>query len=266
MPEMTSYSPGAFCWVELATTDAAGSKNFYSRLLGWSFVDNPAEGGVIYSMAMKDGKSVCGLYQIGPDMPGVPAGVPPHWSSYISVTDVDAQAARVADAGGSVMMPPSDVPNAGRMSIVADATGAVFGLWQPGEHFGAQLMHQSGALGWNELYTTDTEAAAAFYGNLFGWSRTINQTGPYAQDYHEFRNGETPAGGMLQIKPEWGEVPPNWSVYFCVDDCAASLEQAQSMGAEVVVPITEVEHVKFAFLKDPQGIYLGIVQVTSQDG
>ena len=66
---------------------------------------------------------------------------------------------------------------------------------------------------------------------------------------------------MRQIKPEWGEVPPNWSVYFCVDDCAASLELAESMGAAVVLPLTQVDNIRFAFLKDPQEIYFGLAQV-----
>ena len=257
MPEVTSHNPGSFCWVDLATTDAAASKRFYSQLLGWTYIDNPVGEGMVYSMVQKEGKNVCGLYQMGPGM----EGMPPHWSSYISVADVDAEVGRATAAGGSVVMPPGDVFDAGRMAFVADPTGAAFGLWQPKEHIGAQLIYESGALGWNELYTNDTEAAAGFYASLFGWSRSTHQVGPYNQDYHEFKNGEMPAGGMLKIQPEWGEVPPNWSVYFCLDDCAARLEQAVGLGAEVVVPIMQVEHVQFAFIKDPQGVYVGIVQM-----
>ena len=147
------------------------------------------------------------------------------------------------------------------MAFVADATGAAFGLWQAGAHIGAEVIYQPGALGWNELYTHDTEAAARFYADVFGWTATGNPVGPEGQIYTEFKAGDNQVGGMLQIRPEWGEVPPNWSVYFCVDDCAASLEKAQSMGAEVVVPVMDVARVRCCFIKDPQGIYLGLVQV-----
>ena len=256
MPEVTSHAPGSFCWVDLSTTDAAASKDFYSRLLGWTAVDNPMDNGMVYSMIQKDGKNVGGLYQMGPGM----EGVYPHWSSYIAVEDVDAQVARVTDAGGTVIMGPDDVFDAGRMAFVADPAGAVFGMWQAKEHIGAQLIYSPGSLGWNELYTNDTEVSADFYARVFGWTRTLSHTDPQGGQYHEFDNGGSPVGGMTQIKPEWGEVPPNWSVYFCVDDCAASLQEGEGMGAEIVLPLTQVDNIRFAFLKDPQGVYFGIAQ------
>ena len=257
MPVVTSHAPGSFCWVDLSTTDAQASKNFYSRLLGWTAIDNPAGEGMVYSMMQKDGKNVCGLYEMGPGMEGVPS----HWSSYISVPDVDATVERVTAAGGSLIMGPDDVFDAGRMAFAADPTGAVFGMWQPKEHIGAELIYAPGALGWNELYTYEPEAAAGFYTTIFGWSRAVTQPGGQGVDYHEFTNGGNPVGGMLQIRPEWGEVPPNWSVYFCVDDCAASLAVAEGMGVEVIVPLIQEGNIQFAFLKDPQGVYFGIAQV-----
>ena len=257
MPEVTSHSPGSFCWVDLATTDAEASKSFYSRLLGWTAIDNPVGDSMVYSMMQKDGKNVCGLYEMGTGM----EGVPPHWSSYISVEDVDAVVGQVTEAGGSLVMGPNDVFDAGRMAFAADPTGAVFGMWQPKEHIGAQLIYAPGALGWNELYTYQPDAAAGFYASVFDWSRAATHPDPQGGQYHEFTSGDSPVGGMMQIKEEWGEVPPNWSVYFCVDDCAASLEVAQGMGAEVIVPVTQVDNISFAFLKDPQGVYVGIAQV-----
>jgi predicted enzyme related to lactoylglutathione lyase len=257
MPEVSSHNPGTFCWIDLSTTDADASKNFYSQILGWTAIDNPVGNGMVYSMMQKDGKNVCGLYEMTPDM----EGVPPHWGSYISVTDVDAEVERITAAGGMVIMPPGDVFEAGRMAFVADPTGAAFGLWQAKEHIGAEIIYAPGSLGWNELYTADPDAAAGFYADVFGWTRATHQAGPQAQDYHEFKLAENNVGGMLQIQPEWGEVPPNWSVYFCVDDVEASLKQAQDMGAEVIVPVMSEASVRFAFLKDPQDIYFGIVQM-----
>ena len=260
--EVSSYSPGTFCWIDLATTDAAGSKNFYSQLLGWTAVDTPVGEDMVYSMMQKDGKNVCGLYQMDAGM--LEQGIPAHWTSYISVADADAVADQVAAAGGTVLMPPVDVFEAGRMSQVQDATGAAFGLWQPKEHTGAQVIYEPGALGWNELYTNSPEAAAKFYADVFGWTATTSAMGSEGTEYTEFKAGENSIGGMLQIQAEWGEVPPNWSIYLSVDDCAASLQQAQDLGAEVIVPLMSVENIRFAFIKDPQGVYLGIAQVVAE--
>ena len=95
MPEVTSHAPGNFCWADLSTTDAEASKNFYSRLLGWTAIDNPVGEGMVYSMMQKDGKNVCGLYEMGPGMEDVyPTG-----AAHISVEDVDSQVARATEAG-----------------------------------------------------------------------------------------------------------------------------------------------------------------------
>ena len=223
MPEVTSHNPGTFCWVDLSTTDGAASKHFYSQILGWTAIDNPAGNGMVYSMMQKDGKNVCGLYEMTPDMQGVPS----HWSSYISVTDVDAEVERITAAGGMVIMPPGDVFEAGRMAFVADPTGAAFGLWQAREHIGSEIIYEPGSLGWNELYTHDTEAASTFYASVFGWTRSTHPVGTEPEHYHEFMLGDTNVGGMLQIKPSWGEVPPNWGTYFNVEDLESSFQQAQ---------------------------------------
>ena len=259
MPEVTSHAPGTFCWVDLSTTDAEASKSFYSQILGWKAIDNPVGNGMVYSMMQKDGKNVCGLYELTPEM----AGVPPHWSSYVSVSDVDAEVERVTAAGGSVIMPPGDVLDAGRMAFVADPAGAAFALWQAREHIGAELIQEPGSLGWTELNTNDIDAATNFYGAVFGWNHGTIPMGPESGDYHTFDLNDQGIAGMMEIQPEWGEVPPNWAVYFCVDDVDASFQAAQELGAEIVVPVTEANTVRFAFLKDPQGVYVGIVQVMS---
>ncbi len=259
MPVMTSHAPGTFCWVELATSDAEASKNFYSQLLGWTWVDTPMSDSMAYTMMQKDGNFVCGLFQIHEQM--MAEGFSPHWACYVATDDVESATARVSAAGGNVINGPFDVFDAGRMSVVADPAGATFGIWQPKEHIGAGLISEPGSLGWTELYTNDIDSSAAFYGSLFGWNHGTMPMGPDGPDYHTFDQEGTGIAGMMAIKPEWGEVPPNWSTYFCVEDVDASFQAALDMGAESVLPITTAGNVRFAFLKDPQGVYFGIVQV-----
>lgn len=262
MPEVTSHTPGTFCWVELTTPDTEASKSFYSQLLGWTWTDNPMSETMVYTMLQKNDRFVGGLFQIHEQM--LAQGMHPRWVCYISTDDVEAATARVRDAGGNVITEPFDVFTAGRMSVVADPTGATFGIWQAGEHIGAGLVQEPGSLGWNELYTTDTEAANAFYASVFGWDRNTHQVGPEAEDYHEFTLGEAHVAGMLQIKPSWGEVPPNWGLYFCVEDIGAGFQKAQDLGAEVVVPVMQEADISFCYLTDPQGVYFGLVQLTGQ--
>ena len=262
MVEVSSHAPGNFCWIHLATTDAAASKDFYAQLMGWTYTDAPAGPDMVYTMAQKDGKNVVGLYEMDAGMRE--QGIPPHWESFIAVADVDAAVERVKAVGGSLIQEPFDVFDAGRTAVAVDPTGAVFALWQPKEHIGAQLVYQPGAMGWNELYTYQTAPASQFYADFLGWTATLERVGPEQQEYTVFKNGEQPVAGMMQIKPEWGEVPPNWSIYLGVDDCDASLQQAVSLGAEVIVPVTQEVNIRFAFIKDPQGVYLGIAQVTAE--
>lgn len=258
MPEMTKYTPGTFCWIDLATTNADASKRFYGELLGLTAQDNPLGEGMVYTIMQKGGKSVCGLFQMDGEM--LQQGVPPHWQSYVSVDSADQAVNKVSECGGTVMMPPTDVMDLGRMAVVQDLAGAIFSLWEPKSYIGADLIYEPGTLGWNELLTSDLSSASRFYSQMFGWSgATIKVSAE--QDYTHFKLGEQPVGGMIGIKEEWGEVPPNWAVYFCVVDCDASLQKAESLGAEVVLPTMESENVRFAFLKDPQGVYFGLAQV-----
>jgi hypothetical protein len=116
---------GVFNWNELMTNDVARAKAFFGATLGWTFSDMPMPGGGAYTLAHSGPAMVGGMV----DMTGVtPPGVPPHWFNYIEVDDVDHRVGLVAENGGKVLRPAFNVPNVGRIAIIADATGAVVGL------------------------------------------------------------------------------------------------------------------------------------------
>ena len=262
--QMTDYTPGTFCWADLATTDAAAAKAFYTALFGWTATDVPTDGGPDYTMLAKDGKDVCALWELGAEQ--CQQGVAPHWQSYVSVTSADATAAKAQELGGKVVLEPMDVMDVGRMAVLQDPTGATLSVWQPRAHAGAQLIREVGTLCWNELQTHDPAAAERFYHELFGWQAHANDA-LMDRTYWEFRDGDIPAGGMLQIQPEWGEVPPNWSVYFHVLDCDAALERAKSLGGEVLVPPMDIETIgRLAFIKDPTGAVFAVIAFEAQQG
>jgi predicted enzyme related to lactoylglutathione lyase len=262
MTEMTSYTPGTFCWVELSTSDAAAAKKFYTQLFGWTAVDMPAGPDMIYTMCQIDGKNVAALYQQGQEE----QGIPPHWNSYISVASADEIAAKAKALGGTVMGEPFDVMDAGRMALVQDPEGVVVGAWQPGRHIGAQLVNQPGAFNWNELATRDTAKAGEFYTKLFGWEAQTQDMGG-GMLYTIFMNGGRMNGGMMQISEEWGDMPPHWAVYFAVADCDASAEEVKELGGQVLMPPTDVPQTgRFAMVQDPQGAAFAIIKLANPPG
>ena len=258
MQETPGFAPGTFCWIELSTSDNQAAKKFYGELFGWTFIDNPMGPDVVYTMLQKDCKDVGGLYKLMPDM--VAEGVPPHWLSYVSVANADESAAKAKDAGGTLMKEPMDVMTHGRMAVIQDPTGAVFSLWQPGTTPGSGIYNVPGSFCWNELGTNDTAKAGDFYSTLFGWGRDTQDMGP--MQYTMFINGDRPAGGMYKITPEMGDVPPNWLVYFAVEDCDASAQKATDLGATIIAPPADIPGIgRFSIAMDPQGAAFAIIKL-----
>ncbi len=254
MHVVTEYPNGIFCWIDLATNDTAGAKTFYQGLFGWEANDVPTDMGTVYSRMEIAGKSVAGLGPMDPNMEA--QGVPPIWTSYVKHDDVNAVASRAQEAGGTVMFPPMDVMNEGRMTMIQDPMGAVFGVWQPKNHIGAQLVNMPNTLVWNELQTNDVERAKSFYGSVFGWTNQTDENG-----YVVFMAGDRAQAGMMAIDPSWGNVPPNWSVYIMVEDLDAAAAKAQELGGSLLVPPTEAGEIgRFSVVRDPQGGALTIMQ------
>ena len=123
----------------------------------------PAEADGRYFMARLRGKDVAALGSAPQE------GMPAVWNTYVTVTDVEETAEKVKDAGGTVMMEPFDVFDAGRMAVFADPSGAVFMAWKPNQMIGAYIVNEPNTLSWNELATRDVEGSKEFYGKVFGW-------------------------------------------------------------------------------------------------
>jgi predicted enzyme related to lactoylglutathione lyase len=251
--ERDSYEHGVPSWVDLGTPDPEAAAMFYGELLGWDIEQGPPEAGG-YAFAMLRGKMVAG---VGPQQnPG-----PPVWSTYVNVDDVDAVAAAVEANGGKAVVPPMDVMTAGRMAFFADPQGAVFGVWQPGDHKGAQIVNEVGSYCWSELLTTDVDAAKQFYGAVLGWGEhTSGDPG-----YTEWKVGDSSVAGMMP-KPDTmpAEAPPMWMVYFTVDDCDRSAGRVRDLGGHVMAEPMDVGPGRIAVVSDPQGAAFGIITFTEQ--
>ena len=261
MARFDSFTAGQFSWVDLMSPDPQASTRFYSGLFGWSSDATQDDAGGAYSMFDLGGISVAGMGTMPEEMKT--AGAPPTWSSYVTVEDVDASAARAQELGGKLQMPAMDIKQegslVGRMAVLVDPEGAYFSLWQAGSHPGAGATNEPSTFGWNELLSRDVEAAKQFYGGLFGW--TFKDSG----GYQEILVGERMNGGILPWRPEMGEMPAYWAVYFNVADCDKAVEKITELGGTVLVPATDIEPGRFAVVADPQGAAFNVMCMKNPD-
>jgi len=249
MANRTSYPPGTFSWAELVTSDADAAKGFYTEVFGWDYRDDPVGEGMVYSTALLGGQPVAALYRGDP---------PPHWNCYVTVTSADNAAARAAELGASTLAEPFDVLDAGRMAVIADPTGAALCLWEPRSHIGAAVVNAPGALTWNDLITPDVEAAARFYGDLFGWA-TLEI--PNAGGYRVIQNGGRSNGGMLSREV----IPPSWIPYFGHEDLSGLHARAGDLGGRALSEPVAVPSGRFALFADPQGALFAALTGTYDD-
>jgi predicted enzyme related to lactoylglutathione lyase len=248
MPEVTSYVEGTPSWVDLTTSDPEGARAFYGSLFGWDFdIGGPDTGH--YTMCRLDGRDVAGI-----NGQPAPEGMPPAWTTYLASDDADAMAARIADAGGTVMMGPMDVMEFGRMVIAADPAGAVFGLWQARALIGASLVNEPGAVIWNELATRDLAGVQSFYSAVLGCDWEEEDTGEGGPAYRLLKVGDNVVGGALQMGDEWPrEAPSHWTPYFAVADVDAAVASIERLGGGVRGPVTDSKYGRFVAASDPQG-------------
>lgn len=255
MPEVTSHKPGSFCWIELMAADQPAAKKFYTELFGWTFEDSPMGGDAVYTMLKLKGKNIGALYQLDKKQ----EAIPPHWNCYVAVSSVDEAAKKVAALGGKTVLPPFDVFDVGRMTVLQDPAGAMLSLWQAKKHTGAGIINEPGASCWHELGTNNEQTAGKFYSSLFGWA---TKTLPLSPPYTVFSNSGTDIGGMYGLTEQMKGFPPHWLPYLQVADCDATTKKAQSLGGSTVMPPTDIPNTgRFAYLRDPQGAMFAIIKL-----
>lgn len=253
MPTRDGYPQGVPSWADLVTPDVEGAKTFYSDLFGWEYTQGGTDS-MPYIMAQRNGLAAAGIGEMPED-----SDMPTVWSTYFAVDDVDRTITAIGENGGSMMMGPMDVFDAGRMAFAFDPTGAVFGIWQAGNHFGAAIVNEHGAMNWNELLSGDLDSALPFYQAVFGHTYETSQgpSGPYTA----ISAGDRVVAGAMP-KPS-DEIPNHWGVYFAVDDTPDAIATATAKGGQVVYGPMDIPDVGvFAGLTDPFGAHFTVIQLS----
>lgn len=251
-----SYKAGTPSWVDLMTSDQDAAIAFYADLFGWQIVKSGPDMGN-YAMCMKDGQSVAGIGVLPDD-----AQWPPSWTTYISTDDTDAVVAAALASGGQVMAPAMTVEGggqvSGRMAILADPAGGVFGVWEPHEHKGSGLANEPGSFAWNELLSRDPQASRDFLTALFGYEWKPMENSP--MEYFSAKVGDGEVFGVMEMLPNMPEgVPSYWNTYFAVDDADDAVARAVASGGTLLSKPTDTPFGRMAVIEDPQGASFSIV-------
>jgi predicted enzyme related to lactoylglutathione lyase len=237
---MSEYR-GRFVWFELMVDDPAAAKDFYGKVLGWSFEDAPMPGqaGESYILAKVADARVAGVMRLPQEAKAM--GTPPCWSGYVAVDDVDAAARRAGELGGKALRAPMDIPGIGRMAVIADPDGAVILIFKGSD--GSMpppkaMSGEPGFVGWRELMAGDAPKVIGFYQDLFGWEKDEPfDMGPMGV-YQLFSVKGERTGGMM-TKP--AEIPaPFWGYYFTVDGIEAAIERVKAAGGNIVMAPIQV--------------------------
>lgn len=251
MSERDEYPPGVPCWVDVLEPDPGAAIRFYGALFGWEF-DGP--GPSDYYEARVRGRPVAGVG-------AQPSGVPTAWNTYVSVDRADEVTKAVGDR---LVVEPFDVLPAGR-AVLADPAGAQIGLWEPSDRQGCQLVNEPSAYAMSMLHTPDPDAAARFYGEVFGW-----ETEAFAPGVTLFRLPGYVGGEPAQPVPRdvvavmaEGEAPSYWSVDFWVSDADALAARASELGGGVVVAPYDAGPMRQAVLADPAGAAFSVTTAPS---
>lgn len=248
---MSDTPRGRFVWYELLTTEPDAAARFYRETIGWSTApwDN---GAMPYTLWLNGQTSFGGIMELPEEASS--QGAPPNWLIYISTPDLDDTVEQAQKKGGRLVAPVMDIPQVGRIAVMADPQGAVFAAYTPEDSTpGHDGPPTPGFFSWHELATTDQAAAWEFYRDLFGWKHTSTFDMGEAGPYHMFGLSDMPTGAVFDKPPEMPG-PPFWLGYINVTDIDDTIRRVRDNGGQVLLEPMEVPGGdRVAQCMDPQG-------------
>jgi predicted enzyme related to lactoylglutathione lyase len=270
VPQRDGYIPGVPCYADTSHPDPDAAAQFYGGLFGWELENVlPPDFPRKYFAARMHGGDVGAVGSI-------PDGAQPiaAWNTYISVESADETAAKVREAGGTVVAEPYDVGDAGRMAVFADPEGAAFRVQQARNHKGWRIVNEHGSVVLSTLNTRNADAARGFYNSVFGWG-TLTLAGGVEMwtlaGYGDHLERESPpererlvemgapagfedvVAGINRIPDDQSGVSAHWGITFAVDDADKIAEKAAELGGKVIASPFDVPWRRMTVIADPQG-------------
>ena len=242
---------GEFIWYELLTTDPAAAKRFYDPVAGWTIEDQPA-GDIDYRMIDTGDGQVGGTMTLTKEM--TEHGAKPRWLGYIGVDDVDTTVAAIEARGGTVLIPAFDMDGVGRIAMASDPQGNPFYVMRGARSETSTSFdpEKYGHAAWNELQTSDLDAAKRFYPEVFGWTLGNVMPMPGMGDYQFLDHGGRMIGAMMTAPPG---APGGWGFAFHNRDVDAAVKRIAELGGTVFEGPMEVPGDQRAVMAaDPEGV------------
>jgi predicted enzyme related to lactoylglutathione lyase len=250
-------SASRFVWYELMTPDVRAAAAFYSEVVGWKADHSDPQ----YTLLKIGDAQVAGMMETPAELKAM--GVPPAWSGYVMVDDVDAAEARILQLDGKVLRPGSDIPEVGRFAVVADPQGAAFLLFKPARTDPPPMPAPDapGTTGWHELRAIDGAAVWSFYATLFGWTKgEALDMGPLGA-YQLFEIEGVPSGAIMTQEPD--APTPGWRYYFRVDAIDGAAQRLARLGGQVTMGPHQVPGGNWVLHgRDPQGALFALMSMT----
>lgn len=259
-----AFGPGSFFWRELTTRDLSKAKEFYSKVIGWEYVEMNMGPMGDYNV-IKAGDADCGGLMA---MEGEHWGdAPSHWNYYICVEDVDATVEKAVAAGGEKISDAFDAPEVGRIGMLKDPAGAHFMIIAPAHPDPKPPCQDEKAFIWTELMARGFDKAQAFYETVFGWEFIqIPMPADNGVEYYNLisLNGKSIGGAMEMPSEVPAEVPTHWMGYINVSDIDATMAKAEAEGGTITFPVMDIEDVgRFGQFCDPTGATIALMQPVS---
>jgi predicted enzyme related to lactoylglutathione lyase len=254
-PEPTQlHLVGKFVWYDLFTNDLQSASRFYEGLFGWSFSDTASKERVIKTIS-RDGVPIANAIHIDSKKGNVNECL---WLSYMSVEDVDRALTVSKKNNGTIYLQPKNLPNRGRVAIVRDPEGAIFGIVTTSDGDPPDQSFVRNHWMGSELWSKNPEAAIEFYHLLAGYEQRLVDMGAGQKYRLLVKKGQT-RGGVVKIP--WDDVKPNWLPYIAVEDVMAIVARVKKLGGRVLLaPDKAIREGRVAIIADPSGAVFAVQQ------
>lgn len=248
--EMARFDDGTPCWFELRTNEPDLAASFYANVLGWRITAGGSETSG-YTMCQLGEDPVAGIVNHVAEI------LPSRWTVSLRTSSIIDALGDIERAGGSTIEGPDSVLELGHRAIVADPTGAIFGLWEPQNFEGARRVGEPGAYLWSELTTSDLPRSDSFYAAVFGLVATKESAG--SSDARQFAKGGHPIVGMV-AHDTGDEARDEWTITFMVTDLEDTLVRAVAGGGSLVSAVVDLPVGRHGLVTDATGATFGLLE------